>query len=137
MKTASQWTPSNGTDIQPLRAGQWWDAVRVRTAVGNRALELLGEASGAVIADPDRTRLYFLIPPGTAEGWNLRYADVLGNGPQAVFVGVPAISRTEGPGVYWLVPPQYGQYLTDPVFLYKALGAATLAELRVQSGDGR
>lgn len=137
MKTASQWTPPNGTEIEALRAGQWWDAVRVRSAAGNRALELLGEAAGAVIADPDCARLYFLIPPGTAAGWNLRYADVLGDGPQAVFVGVPPVSRREGPGVHWCVPPQRDQYLTDPVFLYEALRAATLAELGAQPGDER
>ncbi len=137
MKTASQWTPPNGTEIEALRAGQWWDAVRVRATVGNRALELLGEAAGAVIADPDRSRLYFLIPSGTAASWNPQYADVLGDGPQAVFVGVPPVSRREGPGVHWCVPPQRGQYLTDPVFLYEALRAAALAELGVQPGDER
>ncbi len=137
MKTAGQWTPPNGTEIEALRAGQWWDAVRVRAAVGNRALKLLGEAASAVIADPDRARLYFLIPSGTAAGWNLRDADVLGAGPQAVFVGVPPTSRTEEPGVHWRVPPQRDRYFTDPVFLYEALRAATLAELAAQPGDDR
>lgn len=135
MKTASQWTPPNDTDIEALRAGQWWDAVRVRAAEGDRALELLGEASGAVIADTHGTRLYFLIPPGTGAGWNLRHADVLGDGPQAIFIGVPPVCRTEGPGVHWRVPPQGGRYLTDPVFLYEALCTATPAEPPVQPED--
>ncbi|MEU0838829.1 hypothetical protein ABZ370_05060 [Streptomyces sp. NPDC005962] len=48
---ALSWTPPNNADVEVLPVGRWWDAVRATADVGNRALEVLGEVSGAVIQD--------------------------------------------------------------------------------------
>ncbi|WP_432047971.1 hypothetical protein [Streptomyces asiaticus] len=45
------WTPSNTEDIEPLPVGKPWDAISAPTPVANRALELLGDRSGAVVQD--------------------------------------------------------------------------------------
>ncbi|NUH39409.1 hypothetical protein HUF15_22020 [Streptomyces samsunensis] len=45
------WAPPNTEDIEPLPVGEWWDAISAPTPVADRALELLGGRSGAVIQD--------------------------------------------------------------------------------------
>ncbi|MCD9591499.1 hypothetical protein [Streptomyces sp. 8ZJF_21] len=45
------WTPPNTEDVEALPVGRWWDAVRAAPTVGERALGLLGDETGAVIQD--------------------------------------------------------------------------------------
>ncbi|MFI0778041.1 hypothetical protein [Streptomyces sp. NPDC021212] len=129
MTTSSRpWTPPNGSDITVLPTGRWWDAVRASAAVGEHALRLLGPESGAVIQDRHGP-LYWLVRPGTAEGWDVRDVRVLGAGVGAAsFIGVPPVHRTARPGTHWRVPVGPGRYLTDAALLRGALALAAGAE---------
>ncbi|MFG2581266.1 hypothetical protein [Streptomyces malaysiensis] len=48
---ALPWAPPNAEDVELLPVGEWWDAISAPTRVADRALELLGGRSGAVIQD--------------------------------------------------------------------------------------
>lgn len=123
-----QWTPPNGAEPVALRAGEWWDAIRVPDTIGERALAFLGGHSGAVIHDTYGT-LYWLVTPGTAASWNLRGVHVLTAAEGvATYLGVPPTHRLARPGTYWRVPFTQDWYLTDPWQLYKALVHSTLTE---------
>ncbi|MEU1902532.1 MULTISPECIES: hypothetical protein [Streptomyces] len=123
------WTPPPAVDVEVLPAGKWWDSVRAAPRVGERALELLGEDTGAVIQDKYGT-LYWLIEVGSAENWCLRQVRVLTEmADESTYLGVPPISRTEGPGAHWRVPLSADRYLTDAFKLREALAAADRAEL--------
>lgn len=115
------WSPPRGRDTELHPAGRWWDAVRVPVRVGNPALERLGERTGAVIEDRYGALLYWFVPIGAANSWELQRVEVRG---PACYVGVPPADRTEGPGVRWRVPLSAERYLTDPVLLYDALREA-------------
>ncbi|MFD8509919.1 hypothetical protein ACFV27_02050 [Streptomyces antimycoticus] len=91
------WTPPPAVDIEALPAGKWWDAVRTAPTVGERALELLGEETGAVIQDKHGP-LYWLVAVGSATSWHLRQVRVLTQlADESTYLGVPPVSWTEGP----------------------------------------
>ncbi|MFC8898203.1 hypothetical protein [Streptomyces cinereoruber] len=109
------------TAAQP--AGQAWDAVRVPRGIGLLALEALGARSGAVIED-DRA-LYWLVPPGSAAGWDITNTTVLGTGAKVL---VPPARRTAGPGPFWRVCPGEA-WLTDTDALRAAVEDAYRPEV--------
>ncbi|WKX70868.1 hypothetical protein [Streptomyces sp. XD-27] len=132
--TVDVWTPPGGMDIQALRAGRWWDAVRVTEPVGALALGALGDDSGAVIADLYGRSLYWLVAPGAAADWRLPHVSVLGaKAHEVTYVGVPPAGCVRGPGVHWRVPYVPGRYLTEPDRLHRALLSA-LAHVQVCRG---
>ncbi|WP_413809003.1 hypothetical protein [Streptomyces sp. OE57] len=123
------WTPPNTEDVEALPVGTWWDAVRAAPTVGERALELLGDATGAVIQDKHGP-FYWLVAVGSAASWHLRQVRVLTElTDERTYLGVPPISRREGPGTHWRVPLSAEHYLTDAVKLWGALAEADRAEL--------
>lgn len=128
-----QWTPPASDAVEVLPAGRWWDAVHVPAPIGEHALDLLGDNSGAVIEDTHGTTLYWLIPPGTDTPPGLARlpgVHVLGGGlREAVFLGVPPVHRTTKPGTYWRIPLTAERYLTAPVALGRAISAAVRLEL--------
>lgn len=90
---AEQWTPPTGPDPEALPTGFWWDAVRAEESIGERALALLGDGSGAVIQDR-RNTYYWLIPCGTASSWNLRQVHILtATESMSTYLGVPPTSE--------------------------------------------
>ncbi|WP_228034800.1 hypothetical protein [Streptomyces spongiae] len=111
----------HSAEVRTLPAGRWWDAVRAPAAPGARALDLLGDRSGAVIRDGYGGILYWLVPPGEAIDWHLPEVQVLGHGSH---VAVPPLRRTKGPGLYWQVPLAYDRECTDPARLHAALSVA-------------
>lgn len=123
------WMPPAGT-IALLPAAEWWDAVVVPELRGLDALAILDHvtdrAPGPVIWEPLALvpRLYFLVPKGTADGWDLPGTISLG---AACFIGIPGTGVIEPPSVHWLVPPDPD----DPEGLVNpdALRAALLAAL--------
>ncbi|ASQ95206.1 hypothetical protein [Streptomyces sp. 11-1-2] len=122
------WTPPNTEDVEALPVGKSWDAVRAAPTVGERALELLGEQTGAVIQDKHGP-LYWLVAVGTATSWHLRQVRVLTElTDERTYLGVPPISRAEGPGTHWRVPLSADHYLTDAFTLWGALAEADRAE---------
>ncbi|MEU7244813.1 hypothetical protein [Streptomyces sparsogenes] len=129
MTRALPWTPPSGPDVKVLPTGTWWDAVRASGLVGEYALKLLGDASGAVIQDRHGP-LYWLVEPGSADGWDVRQVRVLGGAAaRASYVGVPPAHWTGPPGIHWRIPVGPGRYLTDPALLHQALALAARAEL--------
>ncbi|MBL1098411.1 hypothetical protein [Streptomyces coffeae] len=129
---ALPWTPPPAVDVAPLPVGKRWDAVRVEAPVGDRALAMLGDASGAVIQDTYGT-LYWLIAKGTARGdWRLRQVRVLTErAAESTVLGVPPITWTDSTAkarTYWRVPLAPGQYLTNAERLWEVLAAADHAE---------
>ena len=121
------WTPPNTESVRSLPAGLWWDAVRTPRALGEHALRLLGDATGAVIDDPLDKRLCWLIQPGAADQWDLGWLAGVELYGETTFVYVPPADRTSGHGVHWRVPLAPGQYLTEPAYLLSVLHMATQA----------
>ncbi|MEE4598205.1 hypothetical protein V2J94_41290 [Streptomyces sp. DSM 41524] len=122
------WTPPPAVDVEALPAGKWWDAVRAAPLVGERALELLGDATGAVIQDKHGP-LYWLVKVGSATSWHLRQVRVLTQlVDESTYLGVPPVSWTEGPETHWRVPLTVDHYLTDAWRLWEALAEADRAE---------
>lgn len=119
----SPWAPPSGPDSVLHRAGVAWDAARAPAHFGDRAFARLGDGQGAVIRDPYRRHLYWLLPAGTTERtWTLLDGvDVFG---PACWIEVPPAGRTRGLGPYWVRPPAPGRMLTPPDALHDALTAA-------------
>lgn len=106
-------------------AGQWWDAVRVPRHVGEAVLTALGDTSGAVIEDPSGALLYWLVPPGTAEGWHLPPRSGVEIHGTATYLAVPGTQRTAGP--HWRIPPTPSRCLTPADALGDLLRTAVVA----------
>jgi hypothetical protein len=92
------------------------DVVTVPARQGLEAADLLRLSTGgvgAVLHDGSGDSLAFLVPPGTADGWDCPGSACTrpGAGPAA-------------PGTVWLVPPHTDISVTDPAVLRAALGAA-------------
>jgi hypothetical protein len=99
--------------------------VTVPARQGLEAVDILrrgaGDCVGPVLLDHDCDTLGFLVPPGTADAWDVpgstcTRTDGRGLGPVAPEPPV------EGAG--WLLPPEEGEAATDPVVLREALGEA-------------
>jgi hypothetical protein len=92
------------------------DLVTVPARQGLEAADLLrlGTGVGPVVHDDQGDRLGFLVPPGTAAGWDL---------PGSACTETDGRSAAVVPGE-WLVPPHTGVPVTDPVVLRAALGQA-------------
>ncbi|GAA3365280.1 hypothetical protein GCM10017744_067370 [Streptomyces antimycoticus] len=119
------WTPPNTEDIEPLPVGRWWDAVSAPTNVADRALELLGRNSGAVIQDDTYGKTYWLIGTDTARSWCLHQIRVLtGLADESTLLGVPPATWGPEHQTYWRIPLGPDRYLTDPDHLARALRQA-------------
>jgi hypothetical protein len=125
------WLPS-GRDIAMRPAAQAWDAIRVPAHIAQRALNMLGDASGAVICDPWSSAVYWLVPVGIAATWEMRETRALG---ESQYVGVPSTAHRTRPGPHWLIPPTEDRCHTDPQLLRAALLAAIGAELGPREAD--
>ncbi|MQY13909.1 hypothetical protein SRB5_40660 [Streptomyces sp. RB5] len=96
------------------------DLVTVPARHGLEAVDILRlrTAVGPVLHDGDFDTLGFLVPPGTAERW-----DVPGSAcTQTCARAVPAVPPVAG--THWLVSPEQAPPVTDPVVLREALGEA-------------
>ncbi|WP_255949762.1 hypothetical protein [Streptomyces odontomachi] len=104
--------------------GRSCDLVTVPTRQGLEAVDILrrcgAAAVGPVLHDGSCDTLGFLVPPGTADAW-----DVPGS------ACIRTLGRGTGPfapppvaGTGWLLPPGDGGRVTDPTVLRVALGAA-------------
>ncbi|MEV0637038.1 hypothetical protein AB0I77_19185 [Streptomyces sp. NPDC050619] len=100
------------------------DLVTVPTRQGLEAVDILrrgaGDAVGPVLHDDGDDTLGFLVPPGTAAGW-----DVPGSTCTETDGGGLRLSP-EPPveGSDWLLPPGEADLATDPAVLRAALGEA-------------
>jgi hypothetical protein len=79
-----------------------WDGIRVLRHVGLAMLQRLSNANTPVIVDPVERALYFLVPAGAADHWQLpdqRIADIRRH------VVLPPAQQQVPPGRYWLLLP--------------------------------
>ncbi|WP_147255694.1 hypothetical protein [Streptomyces sp. PT12] len=111
-----EWIPSGMNGPLALPCGRWWDAVQVPCLESISAFVLLGRIVGPVVDDQREGLHWWLIPPGTASGWNLPHVEVLGDSRELL---VPPANARPGALLWWASPP--GGRLTDPGFLHAAL----------------
>lgn len=98
------------------------DLVTVPTRQGLEAVDLLrhGSGVGPVLHDSAGVSLGFLVPPGTADCWDLPGSSCTStDGRGLVLDGAPPAA-----GTGWLVPPHTDTQVTDPAVLRAALGQA-------------
>lgn len=91
------------------------DIVTVPARQGLEAVDILrlGAGVGPVLHDRSGDSLAFLVPPGTADGW-----DVPGSSC------CPTRGGAQPQGTGWLVPPHTDSAVTDPAILRAALDEA-------------
>ncbi|MEU5108274.1 hypothetical protein AB0H07_39460 [Streptomyces sp. NPDC021354] len=113
--------------------------MRVPFSIGisKRTLDLLGDATGAVIENPIDRVLYWLIAPGAAAEWDMSLLPSVQVWGATAYVEVPPVGFETGPGVRWRVPLRYDRYLTDPAALLAALETATREALGPREGAPR
>ncbi|MFI5665115.1 hypothetical protein [Streptomyces sp. NPDC051684] len=106
------------------------DLVTVPSRQGLEAVDILRrgctETVGPVLHDGGGDTLGFLVPPGTADGWDLPGSDCTQTQGRGLVVGVRPEPPVEGTG--WLLPPDPGDrpadLVTDPEVLRAALDEA-------------
>jgi hypothetical protein len=100
------------------------DLVTVPARQGLEAVDILrrgsAEAVGPVLHDDGCDTLGFVVPAGTAAGWDLPVSTCTGTDGRGLVVA-PAPPE-EGSG--WLLPPDTADPATDPADLRRALGEA-------------
>ncbi|MCX5201019.1 hypothetical protein OG897_06030 [Streptomyces sp. NBC_00237] len=117
----------------PARQGlEAVDILRRASASGAGLCGAVGSAPaavGPVLHDGRCDTVGFLVPPGTADGWDMpgsACTQTLGRG---VSFGIPAPTTPTAPeppvtGTGWLLPPTETVPVTDPAALRRALGEA-------------
>jgi hypothetical protein len=88
-------------DTATPRASEW-DGIRVLRHVGLAMLRHLPSASVPVIVDPVERALYFLVPVGSADHWQLPDRRVAEISPRLM---LPPAHQWMPPGRYWLLMP--------------------------------
>lgn len=122
------WLPRERV-IDAVAAGRWWDALAIDGPLGYTTAAHLKQItdgrSGPIICDPQgpETRLYFLVPVGTADRWT--EPDVTGFG-QCCYIGVNGTLHADTVGLHWITPPrcQHPDPLVNPRLLRSALTIA-------------
>jgi len=110
------WVPQVRTIRIPC--GEQFDAIRVPASEARRAHEVLGPASGPILACTYTQTWHFLLEPNTivAAAWNVPGTRLL---RQGTLLGIPPAFVTRGRDVRWIVLP--GRGMTDPAALRHAL----------------
>jgi hypothetical protein len=104
-------SPEPGSGVSPH-----CDLVRVPSRQGLEAVDILRLSPGGVgpvLHDRTGASLSFLVPPGTADAWDLPGSSCACRSEEG-----------EAPGAGWLVPPHTDTEVTDPAVLRAALGEA-------------
>ncbi|MFC8124453.1 hypothetical protein [Streptomyces sp. NPDC057302] len=127
------WLPQFSPDL--VRAGVWFDVIRVPQETGVQALHLLaerGHRSSPAFLDPrgPEPRMYVLIPVTGSHGWNMPGTTALGEGSHVV---IPPLEATEGVNHHWYRPPKAARLFIDPTQLRDALDH--LATLEAEGGE--
>jgi hypothetical protein len=122
------------------RSEDFCDLVTVPTRQGLEAVDILrrgaGEAVGPVLHDGNCGTLGFLVPPGTADAWDVpgstctqAQAQADGRGAGLLTEALEPPEPPESPvppveGSGWLLPPDESDLATDPAVLRAALDEA-------------
>ncbi|MBY8879218.1 hypothetical protein [Actinacidiphila acidipaludis] len=109
--------PSANSELPPP-----CDLVTVPSRQGLEAVDILrlGTGLGPVLHDSTGASLGFLVPPGTADCWDVPGSSCTRTDGRGIVIDGPPPVRDTG----WLVPPPAATSLTDPVVLRAALGEA-------------
>jgi DNA-binding NarL/FixJ family response regulator len=101
-----------------IPCGEQFDAIRVPASEARRAHEILGPASGPVLACTYTQTWHFLLEPNTivAAAWSVPGTRLL---RQGTLLGIPPAFVTRGRDVRWIVLP--GRGMTAPAALRHAL----------------
>ncbi|MER5871475.1 hypothetical protein [Streptomyces sp. NPDC002044] len=104
------------------------DLVTVPTRQGLEAVDIIRRAAcradgvGPVLHDGSGDTLGFLVPPGTADAWDLPGSACTQTNGRGMRFGEAAAPTAGGTG--WLLPPEAVGPVTDPAVLRAALGEA-------------
>ncbi|MER5931269.1 hypothetical protein [Streptomyces sp. NPDC002054] len=104
------------------------DLVTVPTRQGLEAVDIIRRAAvsaagvGPVLHDGSGDTLGFLVPPGTADAWDLPGSACTQTNGRGMRFGEPPAGSSPSTG--WLLPPEAGDPVTDPEVLRAALGEA-------------
>ncbi|WP_265567519.1 hypothetical protein [Streptomyces hygroscopicus] len=101
------------------------DLVTVPARQGLEAVDILrrgaSDCVGPVLHDVGCDTLGFLVPPGTADAWDVPGSTCTQTDGRGMSLAVPQ-PPVEGTG--WLLPPGDAELATDPAVLREALGEA-------------
>ncbi len=116
--------PRGSAPLPLADAGEPCDLVTVPARQGLEAVDILRRGAdptmGPVLHDGACDTLGFIVPPGTADGWDMpgsACTQTSGRG-----LRIPDEPPVSGTG--WLLPPHDGDPVTDPAVLREALGEA-------------
>ncbi|MEV6751939.1 hypothetical protein [Streptomyces sp. NPDC051214] len=117
---------------RPPEPADFCDLVTVPARQGLEAVDILrrgagDDAVGPVLHDGSCDTLGFLVPPGTAECWDLpgsACTQTFGRGIRAHAEPAPVPPPPPVAGTGWLLPPDETDPVTDPAVLREALGKA-------------
>ncbi|MEU9251371.1 hypothetical protein AB0D66_05920 [Streptomyces sp. NPDC048270] len=103
------------------------DLVTVPTRQGLEAVDIIRRAGraggvGPVLHDGSGDTLGFLVPPGTADAWDLPGSACTQTNGRGMRFGDAVPPATGDTG--WLLPPEAVEPVTDPAVLREALGEA-------------
>ncbi|MDH2390536.1 hypothetical protein QCN29_17410 [Streptomyces sp. HNM0663] len=100
------------------------DLVTVPARQGLEAVDILRRGAapsvGPVLHDDASDTLGFLVPPGTADGWDMPGSACT----QTSGRGLRLVASPRAEGADWLLPPDDAGPVTDPAVLRQALGEA-------------
>ncbi|WP_418957247.1 hypothetical protein [Streptomyces tritici] len=134
--------PTPDASVSPAGTGQSaepCDLVTVPVRQGLEAVDILrrglAPAVGPVLHDESCDTLGFLVPPGTADGWDMPGSACTRTDGRGL--RLPELPAQDGPAqdgpADWLLPPGGDRPVTDPAVLREALGEA--ARL-IEAADG-
>ncbi|WP_434600386.1 hypothetical protein [Streptomyces sp. A5-4] len=107
------------------------DLVTVPARQGLEAVDILrrgavsAPAVGPVLHDGPCDTLGFLVPPGTADAWDLPGSACTQTSGRGLRISAADIPEPPVSGAGWLLPPTDTGPVTDPAALRAALGEAT------------
>jgi hypothetical protein len=115
-------SPESGAPPEPVAD---CDLVTVPARQGLEAVDILRRGScdfvGPVLHDGGCDTLGFLVPPGTADAWDVPGSTCTQTNGRGLSLVTP---EPPGEGSDWLLPPGDADLATDPAVLRAALGEA-------------
>ncbi|MFI6941835.1 hypothetical protein ACIBI4_21395 [Streptomyces sp. NPDC050418] len=119
-------TNSGGSPVK--RGGEVaCDLVTVPTRQGLEAVDILrrgAPAVGPVLHDDSHDTLGFVVPPGTADAWDVPGSACTQTAGRGLPLASPSSPSAPSGGAGWLLPPTDADAVTDPAVLRAALGEA-------------